>query len=166
MTGTLDPLRTLRTLRNFDVDFVLVGGFAGSLLGSALITWDVDICYQRSPENLERLAAALTDLDAELRGVDEDVPFLLDAQTLANGDSFTFTTRLGALDILGVPAGTQGYDDLRAAAIAYDLGGYEVLVADIEDLIRMKRAAGRPRDLVALEHLGALRDMIDGIEEG
>ena len=162
---SVDPLRTLRTLRRHDVEFVLIGGFAANLHGSALITWDVDICYERSPDNMERLADALRDLDAELRGVDESVPFQLDARTLAEGDAFTFTTRLGPLDLLGVPAGTNGFDDLRSAAIAMDLGGYEVLVADIEDLIRMKRAAGRAKDFVAVEHLGALRDLIDGIEE-
>jgi hypothetical protein len=108
---------------------------------------------------------ALDDLEATLRGVDEEVPFLLDAKTLEAGDSFTFDTRLGPLDILGVPAGTAGYDDLRSTAVAFDLGGFDVLVADIEDLIRMKRAAGRPQHLIAMEHLGALADLIDGLDE-
>jgi hypothetical protein len=161
---TMDPLRTLRTLRRHEVEFVLIGGFAANLLGSAMITWDVDICYERSTANLERLAAALSELGAELRGVEEPVPFQLDTRTLAAGESFTFDTRLGPLDILGVPAGTSGYDDLASTAHAFDLGGFEVQVADLQDLIRMKRAAGRPRDLVAIEHLGALADLIDGID--
>ncbi len=72
---------------------------------------------------------------------------------------------MGPLDILGVPTGTEGFEDLRAAAVAMNLGDHEVLVADIEDLIRMKRAAGRPNELAAVEHLGALRDLMDGIEE-
>lgn len=160
----MDPLRTLRTLRRHEVEFVLIGGFAANLLGSAMITWDVDICYERSAANLERLAAALSELGAELRGVEEPVPFQLDAKTLAAGESFTFDTRLGPLDILGVPAGTSGYDDLASTAHAFDLGGFEVQVADLQDLIRMKRAAGRPQDLVAIEHLGALADLIDGID--
>ena len=165
MTETFDPLRTLRTLEAYGVDFVLIGGFAGSLHGSALITSDVDICYERSPGNLERLTEALVDLGATLRGVDEPVPFQLEAKSLAAGDAFTFATRLGALDILGVPAGTDGFDDLRSAAVTMDLGGFDVPVANLQDLIRMKRAAGRPQDLAAVEHLGALADLIDGIEE-
>jgi hypothetical protein len=160
-----DPLRCLRTLDAFGVEFVLIGGFAGSLFGSELITGDVDICYSRSPENLDRLADALTDLEAELRGVEERVPFRLEAGALAAGDSFTFTTRCGPLDILGVPAGSDGFEDLRSTATTMDLGGFRVAVADLEDLIRMKRAAGRPKDLAAVEHLAALRDVIDGVDE-
>jgi len=166
VTDPFDPLRILRTLNAYEVDYVLVGGFAGNLYGSALITWDVDICYERSTENMERLSEALVDLGAELRGVDEPVLFRLEAATLAAGDLFTFTTRLGPLDILGVPAGTEGFDDLRSAAVAMDLGDMDVWVADLQDLIRMKRAAGRSQDLAAVEHLGALADVIDGIEEG
>lgn len=161
-----DPLRLLRTLEAYGVEFVLIGGFAGTLYGSELITGDIDVSYERSPENLERMTAALVDLEATLRGVDDPVPFRLGAQTLAEGDAYTFTTRLGPLDILGVPAGTEGFDDLRATATMMDLGGFQVAVADLEDLIRMKKAAGRPKDLAAVEHLGALRDVIDGIDEG
>ncbi len=165
MTEAFDPIGALRFLVGRGVDFVLIGGLAGRLYGTALITNDVDVCYERSPENLDRLALALADLDARLRGVDEDVPFTPDAKTLLAGDSFTFDTRFGPLDILGVPAGTAGYNDLRATAIAFDLGGFDVFVADIADLIRMKRAAGRPGDLIAIEHLGAAADLLDGIEE-
>ena len=164
MSSSFDPLRCLRTLHAYGVEFVLIGGFAGSLFGSELITGDLDICYDRSPDNLERLADALTDLDAELRGVEERVPFRLEPGALAAVDSFTFPTLFGPLDILGVPAGTTGYADLRSTAATFDMGDFEVAVADIEDLIRMKRAAGRPKDLIAVEHLGALRDLVDGID--
>ena len=86
------------------------------------------------------------------------LPFSLDAKTLAAGDHFTFVTDLGDLDCLGIPAGTLGYDDLMKSAVDVDLDGLVVAVASIDDLIRMKRAAGRPRDLAELEILGALRD--------
>lgn len=162
---TFDPIAALRVLHSYDVDFVLIGGLAGRLFGTAIITNDVDICYERSPENLDRLSQALRDLEATLRGVEEPVPFLLDAKTLAAGDSFTFDTRLGPLDVLGVPAGTSGYDDLRSTAVAFDLGGFDIQVADLQDLVRMKRAAGRTKDLIAVEHLGALAELIDGIDE-
>jgi hypothetical protein len=71
------------------------------------------------------------------------------------------TTDVGWLHILGTPAGTSGYDDLARTADVFDLFGQRVLVASVEDLIRMKRAAGRPKDLVAVEELGALRDELD-----
>jgi hypothetical protein len=108
-----------------------------------------------------RMADALREVHAELRGADPGLPFRLDATTLARGDSFTFTTDIGPIDVLGTPAGTEGYEDLARTAERYELFGHRVLVAAIDDLIRMKRAAGRPKDLLAVEELGALRDEID-----
>jgi hypothetical protein len=90
------------------------------------------------------------------------VPFLLDADTLARGDHFTFDTDLGPLDLLGTPAGSNGYDELARNAIEIDLDGLKVLVTSLDDLMRMKEAAGRPKDLVALENLAALRDELEG----
>ncbi len=156
-----DPLGAIKALDGNRVRFVLIGGVAGRLWGSPTVTNDIDICYARDPDNLERLAKTLTDLDARLRGVDDDVPFRLDADTLAAGDSFTFVTAAGNLDILGTPTGTDGFDDLVATATEMDLGDVTVLVADVEDIIRMKRAAARPKDLVEVEILSALRDELD-----
>lgn len=159
MTG-FDPLPALRALHEAGVRFVLIGGLAGRERGSVSVTNDTDICYDRSPDNLERLAAALQAMHARLRGVVEDVPFILDARTLRNGDSFTFETDYGALDVLATPSGTSGYDDLAAGAETMDLGGFPVQVVALDDLIRMKRAAGRPKDRIEAEILIALRDRI------
>jgi hypothetical protein len=76
-------------------------------------------------------------------------------------DSFTLTTDLGSLDLLATPAGTDGFDDLARTAESLELFGHGVLVASVDDLIRMKRAAGRPKDLLAVEELAALRDELD-----
>lgn len=156
-----DPLKTLRTLIDHRVRFVLIGGYAGALRGSPIITGDVDICHARDDENLHRLAAALQALESRLRGAPPDVPFQLDAATLRAGDHFTFTTTAGSLDCLGSPAGTEGFTDLDASATDEDLDGLIVRVASLDDLIRMKRAAGRPVDLIAVEWLSALRDELD-----
>ncbi len=153
-----DPLGALRALVQGEVRFVLIGGLAGRLWGSPTVTNDLDICYSRQPDNLERLATTLVRLEARLRGVDDVVPLILDAQTLAAGDSFTFVTSAGNLDILATPSGTQGFEDLVLAATEMDLGDLSVLVVDVEDLIRMKRAAARPKDLIEVEVLTALRD--------
>lgn len=158
MSSRFDPLGILRTLAQHEVRFVLIGGLAGAVRGSPVITGDVDVCYARDTANLERLAAALRALGARLRGVPEDVPFRPDAATLRAGDHFTFATALGPLDCLGTPAGTEGFRDLDASATTEDLDGLRVRVASLDDLIRMKRAAGRPQDRVALEWLEALRD--------
>jgi hypothetical protein len=156
-----DPLRLLRTLNDHGVRFVLIGGYAGALRGSPVITGDVDICYARDDEDLQRLATALHALGSRLRGAPRDVPFQLDAATLRAGDHFTFTTTAGSLDCLGTPAGTEGYGDVDASATDEDLDGLIVRVASLDDLIRMKRAAGRPKDLIEVEWLSALRDELD-----
>lgn len=151
-----DPAELVRTLLRYGVEFVMIGGLAGRVWGSPTVTNDLDVCYARHASNLERLAAALRDLGARLRGVPEDVPFLLDAKTLAAGDHFTFVTRAGNLDCLGFPAGSGGYRQLRATATRMDFGGFEVPVADLRDLIRMKEAAGRPKDLMEVAVLKAV----------
>jgi predicted nucleotidyltransferase len=157
--GRFDAGELVRILQRHEVDFVIIGGIAGQLWGSPTITQDLDICYAREKTNLEHLAAALRELNAKLRGVKEDVPFQLDARTLFKGDSFTFTTDFGALDCLATPSGTSGYNDLKQAAETMPVGGgLKVRVCSIDDLIRMKRAAGRTKDLRAVEELGALRD--------
>ncbi|MGH9126290.1 MAG: hypothetical protein ACRDZ8_16420 [Acidimicrobiales bacterium] len=154
-----DPFLALRTFHHHRVRFVVIGGVAGRLWGSPTMTNDIDICYERDDANLERLSAALVQLRARLRGVEEDVPFRLDAITLANGQNFTFTTDAGAVDILGMPAGVDGYRDLAANATLFDLGdGLVVPVCHLDDLIRMKRAAGRPKDRIELEILYAVRE--------
>jgi len=89
----------------------------------------------------------------------------LDARALRAGDRFTFSTSAGALDILGTPSGTNGFADLNSNATDEEIDGLTLRVASLEDLIRMKRAAGRPKDLIALEWLSAVRDEIEGGDE-
>ena len=155
------PEAVIRLLGRYEVRWVLIGGLAAITHGAPIVTQDVDICHARDDENLHRLADALTEVHAELRGADPGLPFRLDAAALRAGDTFTFTTDVGWLDILGTPAGTTGFEDLARTADRFDLFGQRALVASVDDLIRMKRAAGRPKDLLAVEELGALRDELD-----
>lgn len=157
-----DPVAGLRTLVAHGARFVVIGGFAAALRGSPMITGDVDVCYARDPQNLERLAAALRELGARLRGAPADVPFRLDARSLDTGDHFTFATDAGPIDCLGTPAGTDGFPDLDGSATDVDLDGVTVRAASLDDLIRMKRAADRPQDRIAVEWLSALRDELEG----
>ena len=161
MSAEFQPLTLLRILREHGVDFVVVGGFAGNILGSPLITTDLDVCYARDSANLERIAAALREVHANLRGAPSGLPFRLDVKTLANQINFTFETDAGPLDLIGEPAGVSGYKALAVNAEVVDLDGVEVLICAIEDLIRMKRAAGRMKDIGALPTLEALREEIE-----
>ncbi len=167
MSGEFDPTLAFRVLNEHEVRYVLIGGLAGEFLGAPLGTNDIDICYQRTTENMQRLAEALRHLDAKLRvaRVDEDLPFLLDQATLAAGDSFTFRTDAGDLDVLGTPSGTGGFRDLDAGATTCNLGeGLIVRVVGLDDLIRMKEASARPKDQAHLQVLAALKEMLDQAE--
>jgi hypothetical protein len=162
MTALFDPLPAVAALNRHGVEYIVIGGVAAITLGSPLLTSDFDICYRRSKENTNRLASALQELQARPRGMDPALPFILDGATLRNGDTFTFETSAGDLDCLGSPSGTSGYTDLVRAALTVDLGeGLTARVCSLDDLIRMKRAAGRPKDLYAVENLLALRSLID-----
>jgi hypothetical protein len=163
MTDRFEYLDGLEMLVKHRVRFVLIGGVAANLRGSTTITNDLDVCYARDPDNLKRLMNALHELNARLRGAPADVPFKFDPKSLEMGDRFTFVTDVGGLDVLGHPSGIPGgYEELEAAADDMELvGGITVKVAALDDIIRMKRTAGRRKDLIEVEVLGALRDEID-----
>ena len=167
MSGIFDPSRAFQAMNAHGVRYVVIGGLASEFLGAAVGTNDIDVCYERTTENMKRLAAALDELHAKLRvaHVDEDLPFILDHLTLAAGDSFTFESDAGDLDILGTPSGTSGFRDLDADATAYDLGeGLIVRVVSLDDLIRMKEAAGRRKDEAHLHVLSDLREALRAAE--
>jgi len=150
-------VRLLRSLVEADIEFVLIGGVAAVLRGSEILTRDIDVVHTTTDENLARLAQVLTDLDARLRGA-EEVDVTIDVPFLRSAERFTFATSLGPLDLLVAPDGTDGYADLVRTADEVAIGDVRVLVASIDDLIRMKEAAGRPKDRYALELLEVLRE--------
>ena len=160
MTATVfDALRGLRVLVASGVRFVVIGGIAGRAWGSTTLTNDLDICYERSKQNHRALATALNQLEATLRGAPPGLPFLLDERTIAMGDSFTFETVAGFLDCLGTPSGTAGYLDLVKNATEIDLeDDLRVAICSLDDLIRMKRAADRPKDRIEVEILTAVKE--------
>ena len=160
--NAFDPLQILQVLDKHRLRFVVIDGIAGRLWGSTTVTNDLDICHARDRQNLEALATALRELKVKLRGADRDLPFIADARTLKMGDCFTFTTIAGNLDCLGTPVGSGGYEALARTATRMDVGGVTILVASIEDLIQMKRAAGRPKDLIEVEVLAAVREELEG----
>ena len=162
-TPRFRPEEILRRLVDAQVRFVLIGGLAAQVHGSTSITRDLDICFARDRDNLERLAAVLVDLTAIRRGLPADAPRLppLDAGTLRASSLFTLTTRFGDFDLLAAPDPDFDFERLDRDAEQAEILGVPVRFASLDDLIVMKRAAGRPKDRIELEILGALREEID-----
>jgi len=162
-----DVAEVIRVFARHRVEYVLIGGQAAVISGAPVFTYDFDACYSRDEKNLPRLAAALRDLHARLRVARmddeeaEDLPFTIDAETLSHGLNFTFNTRAGAVDVLGMPSGIAAYAELRANAVENEIAGEKVLVASIRDLVSMKQASGRPKDLLMLPTLLALQDELE-----
>lgn len=148
----------LRLLGEHGVNCVIVGGVAAAIHGSLLLTNDLDVCYARDPTNLTRLANALQTVHARLRNVPQGIPFILDADTLKRGLNFTFTTDIGDLDLLGEVRGVGQYDEALRGSLRVEIFGYSFNVIDIGKLISAKRAAGRPKDLIALPELEAIQE--------
>jgi hypothetical protein len=153
-----DFARLLAALVGAEVEFLVIGGFAATAHGSAYLTVDLDVVYRRTPENLERLVAALADLEPYLRGAPPGLPFRLDVATLERGLNFTLTTSAGALDLIGEATGGGTYEALLPRSELRDILGLECRFVDLETLIRLKRAAGRPKDLERVAELEALRE--------
>lgn len=155
----IDFERTLSGLLNAEVDFVIIGGFALYVRGSSQLTRDLDICYDRTRENIQRLVKAIEPYHPRLRGAPSDLPFLFDPETIRRGLNFTLTTDLGDLDLLGEVQGIGKYRDALARSAAIELFGRKFNVLSLEGLIASKRAAGRPRDLVVIPELEALLEL-------
>jgi len=153
------PEKLLRTLERHQVRYVVIGGIGATLHGSPLPTRDTDICPEASDSNLDRLAAALRELEARIRAADapEGLPFTCDAAFLRQMKLLNLTTAFGDLDLSFEPAGTRGYDELEPRSVRYDLGdGIVVPVAALEDIIRSKEAANRDKDRQTLPTLRLL----------
>lgn len=151
------PRRIVEALAAVGARYVILGGVAMTLHGSARATFDLDLCYDRARDNLQRLADALAPLHPRLREFPPELPFFFDESTLRSGLNFTLRTDAGDLDLLGEVTGLGGYDDALAASQVTTLYEHEVRVLTLEGLERCKRAAGRAKDLLDLETIAALR---------
>lgn len=125
--------------------------------GSARLTQDLDICFAPDQANLDALGAALIELQARLRNVPDDVPFVPDGQALRRLSIVALDTAEGPIDLLREPSGAPPYDELRRRADRMETDGVRVLVASLDDLEAMKRAAGRGKDKLDLEEIEVIR---------
>ena len=151
--------QTLESLTQHQVEFVIIGGVAVSAHGSSYLTFDLDVCYARTRENLKRIVTALASYNPRPRDFPKDLPFVWDERTLQQGTSFTLDTDLGKIDLLGEVKGIGTYREAEAVSVVMSLFGFECRVLSLDALIESKRAAGRTKDLLVLPELEALREV-------
>jgi len=149
----------LTALDDAGVQFVIIGGVAISVHGSAYITQDLDICYARSRDNVERLVTALKPYHPRLRGAPAALPFQFDSQTVLRGMNFTLASDIGDVDLFGEVIGIGFYAEVRARSLEVELYGRRLIVLSIEGLIQSKQAAGRTKDLLVVPELEALQEL-------
>ena len=157
--------RLLAALQGSGVEFVIIGGFAATAHGSAHVTVDLDIVYRRTKENMVHLATALEPLQPYLRGAPPGLPFRFDVDTIQRGLNFTLTTNAGDLDLLGEATGGGTYDALLSHSQVREVLGFECRFVNLETLIHLKRAAGRPKDIERIAELEVLQQERQSADE-
>jgi hypothetical protein len=162
----IDAGPMFRQLETHHVAYVVIGGLAMVAHGSAHITKDLDLCYRRTPANLQAVAAAFAPLHPYLRGVPAGLPFRFDVPTIQAGLNFTLTTDHGFVDLLGEVSGVGGYDRVFAQSVEAEMFGLKVRVLSLDGLIAAKKAAGRNKDHGHLLELEEMRKLRDACQEG
>lgn len=142
----LDAERILRALAEHGVEYVLIGGLAVQTHGHVRTTNDADLIPAPEPANLRRLADALRALDARVLNPGEEGT-KIDAKMLPKATIWQFATRDGGIDVMHEVPGGRPYAELSDRALHVQLGEIDVPVVDLDDLIHMKLARGRPTDL-------------------
>lgn len=157
--GVFDPEQIISVFDRHQVHYVIVGAVAARLHGSPLLTEDLDVTPRLSFDNLERLAEALTELDARLAapGAQEGLKIPLDARTFTS-PIMKFLTRAGEVDIVLETLQAGGYEQLIERAATYEVFGMRIQVASLDDIITSKQASNRPKDRAHLELLRELSE--------
>ena len=155
----IDFQKILKVLSDQNVEFILVGGVAATVHGSARLTQGIDVVYHRAPANLERLVAALGPYEPYPRGAPPGLPFRWDVRTMENGLNFTLASTIGDIDLFGEITGGGNYENLSTDCVIVRVFECEVKCIGLERLIYVKRAAGRPKDLDAIAELEAILDI-------
>jgi predicted nucleotidyltransferase len=148
--------KLLPTFVGAGIEFIIIGGVAGILHGSARATYDVDLVYSRNEQNIQRLAGVLAPYEPYLRNAPVGLPFVWDTKTIRHGLNFTLTTTVGDIDLLGEVTGGDTYSDLLPHSFEVEAFGVRFKCLDLPTLIRIKEAAGRPKDREAIAELRVL----------
>ncbi len=147
----------VRLLAESGIEFVVIGGVAAIAHGAGRVTYDVDVVYRRTRENMQRIVDAFAPIEPYLRGAPPGLPFKFDLTTLRHGLNFTLITKLGQVDLLGEVAGEGTYAALLPFVESKEAFGLSLPCVSLEKLIALKRAAGRPKDFEPIAELEAIR---------
>ena len=158
--------KVIRALDGAGADFIIVGGLAATIHGAARLTQDIDFVYARTESNIARLVDAFAPYAPYLRGAPAGLPFEWSTTTVQRGLNFTLTTTIGDIDLLGEIVGGGDFHALIDDSVTVNLFGCRCRCLDLPDLIRTKRAAGRPKDLEAIAELEALLQERDDTRQG
>lgn len=152
--------KIIKLLDENKIEYILIGGFAGAIHGSARLTSDIDIVYKRSKENIQKLVTTLKNHKPYLRGAPPGLPFIFDEKTVEGGLNFTLTTDIGYIDLLAeVPGGN--YDTILPDTILVDAFQCKICCVNLKRLIQLKKASGRPKDFEAISELEILEEKED-----
>jgi len=157
---TPDLERAVPALIHGGAEFIVIGGVAAIIHGSARATFDVDLLYLRDEQNIQRLANSLAPYNPYLREAPPGLPFAWDAKTIRHGLNFTLTTDLGDIDLLG-DVGGETYQTLLPHSFEVEAFGVHFKCIDLPTLIRIKEAAGRRKDLEAIAELRVLLEEME-----
>jgi hypothetical protein len=158
VNSVVQPNRLIERLCDAQIDFVIVGGFAGMLHGSTLVTRDLDVCAVLSADNVAKLRAALGDLKPTHRMTPQRLSFLEIPEPGTSMNNLYLETELGAIDFLGSILGIGDFERVRSASIEIELFGRRCRVISLQDLIRAKEALGRDKDRLAAKELRAIAE--------
>ncbi len=158
MTNTKGLLQ--RLLEN-DIEFVLVGGLAATMYGASTVTYDVDVCFEFAPENIEKLLAAFNDLNPRVRAQTGWLsPSELPPEQLLRLDNLYLQTDYGGLDLLGSLVEVGDYTEVKRHSVQINVFGKPCRILELETLIRVKENIGRPKDKQVAIELRTIREKL------
>jgi predicted nucleotidyltransferase len=160
MTG--DFIELLERLNKAGVDFVIVGGFAGTVYGCTMVTQDVDICLDFSPANLLALQKTIADLHPVHRMTPGRQKLELTEKNCSSFKNLYLDTDIGRLDCLGAIKGIGDYQKVKEASVTMETDGVRLRVLNLDALIESKKAMNRPRDRHAIAELEAIKKLRKG----
>ena len=144
-------------LERHGLEAVMIGNAAAALQGAPVTTIDIDFLFRKTPANLKKLKAIAAQLEAVILSPYYPVSDLFRISRDTDGLQ---------LDFMSTVNGVRSFEGLRKRARPVRFGASQIYVASLADIIKSKKAAGRPRDLAVLDVLEKTLEQAAGHQEG